>query len=121
MKITITEFQDLGTRIALAGKLDISGAGELELPLANVAGTKRNILVDMAAVDFISSMGIRHLVTAARGVGRSGKTLCLLNPGPLVSDVLRTAGLDEYLKVVRSEDEARVLMTTKTEDPKQDT
>ena len=121
MKITITEFDDLGTRMTLAGKLDIAGAGELVQPLATVAGTRRNILVDMTGVDFISSMGIRHLVTAARTVGRSGRTLCLLNPGPLVTDVLRTAGLDEYLKIVRSEDEARVLMTTKAEDSKQQT
>ncbi|HLH96493.1 MAG TPA: STAS domain-containing protein [Xanthobacteraceae bacterium] len=121
MKITITEFDDLGTRISLDGKLDIRGAGELDQPLSTVAATRRNIVVDMAAVDFISSMGIRHLVTAAKAIGRNGKVLCLLNPGALVSDVLRTAGLDEYLKVVRSEDEVRALLITKADDPRQHT
>ena len=110
MKITITEFGDLGTKVTLVGKLDIAGAGELDLPLATVAGTRRHIVVDMAGVDFISSMGIRHLVTAERVVGRSGKILCLLNPTPLVTDVLRTAGLSGYLKAVHSDDEARALM-----------
>jgi anti-sigma B factor antagonist len=121
MQITITEFDDLGTRITLAGKVDIAGASELDLPLATVAGTKRNIVVDMAAVDFISSMGIRHLVTAAKAIGRSRKVLCVLNPGTLVTDVLRTAGLDEFLKIVRSEDEARALLTTRADDPRQQT
>jgi stage II sporulation protein AA (anti-sigma F factor antagonist) len=110
MKITITEFGDLGTRVALVGKVDIAGAGELDLPLATVAGARRHIVIDMAGVDFISSLGIRHLVTAAKTVGRSGKILCLLNPVPMVLDLLRTVGLHDYLRIVRSEDEARALI-----------
>ena len=65
MKITISGFGDLGTKITLVGKLDIAGAQTVDLPLATAAGTRCNIVIDMAGVDFISSIGIRHLVTTS--------------------------------------------------------
>src|SRR6202049_3906769 len=102
MKITISEFGDLGTKITLVGKLDIAGAATVELPLATAAGTRRNIVVDMAGVDFIASIGIRHLVMAAKAVARGSGKLVLLDPSPLVTDVLTTTGLDEFLPIVRS-------------------
>jgi anti-anti-sigma factor len=110
MKITISEFGDLGTKITLVGKLDIAGAGAVDLPLATVAGTRRNIVVDMVGVDFIASIGIRHLVMAAKAVARGAGKLVLLDPSPLVTDVLITAGLDDFLPIVRSEDEARAVL-----------
>jgi anti-anti-sigma factor len=110
MKITISEFGDLGTKITLVGKLDIAGAGTVDLPLATVAGTRRNIVIDMVGVDFIASIGIRHLVMAAKAVARGAGKLVLLDPSPLVTDVLITAGLDDFLPIVRSEDEARAVL-----------
>jgi anti-anti-sigma factor len=111
MKITISGFGELGTKIALVGKLDIAGAQTVDLPLATVAGTRCNIVIDMAGVDFISSIGIRHLVTAAMAVERASRKLVLLDPSPMVTDVLVTVGLDDFLPIVRSEDEARAMLT----------
>jgi anti-anti-sigma factor len=110
MKITISEFGDLGTKITLVGKLDIAGAETVDLPLATAAGAKRNIVVDMVGVDFIASIGIRHLVTASKAVARGAGKLVLLDPTPMVTDVLTTAGLDDFLLIVRSEDEARAVL-----------
>jgi anti-anti-sigma factor len=110
MQITITEFGDVGTRVTLVGKLDIAGAGQIELPLATVAGSRCNIVIDMNAVDFIASIGIRHLVMAAKAVARGSRRLVLLDPNPLVTDVLVTAGLADFLPIVRSEDEARAML-----------
>ena len=110
MKITISEFGDIGTRVTLVGKLDIAGAGTVELPLATLAGTRRNLVVDMAGVDFIASIGIRHLVTAAKAVALGSARLVLLDPSPIVTDVVVTAGLDDFLPIVRSEAEARAML-----------
>jgi anti-sigma B factor antagonist len=111
MEITISEFGGGGTRVTLVGKLDIAGAETIGLPLATVAGTKTNIVVDMMKVDFIASIGIRHLVMAAKAVARGSGKLVLLDPTPLVTDVLVTSGLDDLLPIVRSEDEARAMLT----------
>jgi len=111
MKITISEFGGVGTRVTLVGKLDIAGAQAVELPLATVAGTKRNVVVDMAGVDFIASIGIRHLVLTAKAVARGAGKLVLLGPNQLVTEVLVTAGLGDFLPIVRSEDEARAVLS----------
>jgi anti-anti-sigma factor len=107
MQITVSEFGDAAKKVVLIGKLDIVGAEKIELPLATVAGSKTNIVVDMVGVDFIASIGIRHLVLAAKTVARASCKLILLDPNPLVTDVLVTAGLNDFLPIVRSEDEAR--------------
>jgi len=106
MQITISEFGAVGTKVTLVGKLDIRGAEEIEIPLATVAGTRQSVVVDMIGVDFIASIGIRHLVLAAKAVARGAGKLVLLNPTPLVTEVLVTAGLEQLLPIVRSEDEA---------------
>jgi anti-anti-sigma factor len=64
----------------------------------------------MVGVDFIASIGIRHLVIAAKTVARSSRRLLLLSPNALVTDVLVTSGLQELLPIVRSDDEARAIL-----------
>lgn len=112
MQITISEFGDVGKRIVLVGKLDIAGAGAVELPLATVAGSRTNLVIDMTGVDFLASIGIRHLVLAARAASRASRRLVLLNPTPLVTNVLVTAGLEDMLPIVRTEDEARAALSS---------
>jgi len=105
-RITISEFGASGKRVTLVGKLDIRGAEVIDLPLATVAGSRQSVVVDMTDVDFIASIGIRHLVLAAKAVARGDGRLVLLNPTTLVTEVLVTSGLEQLLPIVRSEDEA---------------
>ncbi len=107
MEITISDFDGVAKKVTLVGRLDIQGADKIDLPLAAAAGARGNIVIDMGAVDYIASIGIRHLVMAAKTVARGAGKLVLLNPTPLVTDVLRVAGLDQLLPIVRSEAEAR--------------
>jgi stage II sporulation protein AA (anti-sigma F factor antagonist) len=106
MEITVSDFGELGKLVTLVGRLDILGAEKIDLPLAVVAGSRTSVVVDMGEVDFIASIGIRHLVLAAKTVARNSRVLVLLNPRPVVSDVLVTAGLVGILPIVRSEQEA---------------
>jgi|SRR5579862_8492646 anti-sigma B factor antagonist len=109
MQITVSD-RDAGfKRVTLVGKLDISGAQVIEVPLAAASGTRGNIVVDMTRVDFIASIGIRHLVMAAKAVARGAGKLVLLDPTPMVTEVLLVAGLEQLLPIVRSEAEARAL------------
>jgi anti-sigma B factor antagonist len=107
MKIDISEFGTVGTKITLVGKLDMVGTETIESPLATLAARRGNIVVDMSGVGFIASTGIRHLVTAARTVASGSGKLVLLDPSPMVTAMLITLGLDDVLPIVRSEDEAR--------------
>jgi anti-anti-sigma factor len=107
MEIHVNDFGDIGTRVTLVGKLDIAAAEKIATPMATVAGARSKIVVDMAGVSFISSIGIRHLVMAAKAAARRSGKLVLLAPNPVVTDALVHAGLEDLLPIVRSEDEAR--------------
>jgi anti-anti-sigma factor len=88
-------------RVKLKGRLDISGAETIDLPLARLSGSKSGILIDMAEVTFIASIGLRHLVTAAKAVQRHGGRLILLNPSAAVAEVITASGLTEFLPIQR--------------------
>jgi anti-sigma B factor antagonist len=106
MEITTTEIGSSAARVALAGRLDIAGAEVVALPLATLAGAKQGLIIDMSGVSFIASIGIRHLVSAAKAQSRRGGRLVLLNPNNMVVEVLTTSGLTNLLPIVHSESEA---------------
>jgi hypothetical protein len=67
----------------LTGRLDISGAETVALPLATLSGSKHDLAVDMAGVTFIASMRLRHLVSAPRrSGGGAGVSSCSFRTKP---------------------------------------
>ena len=110
MNISISDFGSLAKRVTLTGKLDIAGALKIELPLATLAGTRGSLVIDMAAVDFIASIGIRQLIMAAKAVTRGAGRLVLLDPTLAVTETLETSGLVDLLPIVRGEEQARTAL-----------
>jgi len=106
MEIVTSEDRGATARVALTGRLDIVGAEVIALPLATLAGAKQGLIVDMSGVSFIASIGIRHLVSAAKALSRRNGRLVLLNPSEMVAEVLTTSGLTNLLPIVRSDSEA---------------
>jgi anti-anti-sigma factor len=96
MNIAITDAGSTVT-VKLAGRLDISGAESIGLPLATLAGSRNKIVIDMTEVTFIASIGLRHLITAAKAVQRRGGRLILLNPTAAITEVITASGLTELL------------------------
>jgi anti-sigma B factor antagonist len=86
--------------------MDMVGARAIDSPLAQIAETGGNVVVDMNGVEFITSAGIRHLLMAAKAIGHSSGKLVLLRPNSLVTDVLFTTALEDLLPIARSEVEA---------------
>jgi anti-anti-sigma factor len=111
MEMTISDFGDLGKRVTLIGRLDIPGAGKIDMPLKELADSNTNIVIDMSEVDFIASLGMRSLVFAAKTLQRNARTLVLLKPTPLVADALTKAGLHTLLPMVQSDSEAQVALS----------
>ena len=106
MEIVTSQDQGATARVALTGRLDILGAEEIALPLATLAGAKQGLIVDMSGVSFIASIGLRHLVSAAKALSRRKGLLVLLNPNDMVAEVLTESGLNNLLPIVRSDSEA---------------
>lgn len=111
MQITILDYDDdSAAKIVLAGKLDMEGVRAIEQPLTQLSGSKQGLVLDMSAVPFIASIGIRHLVLAAKTLARHQGVLVLLGPTEFVTEVLTMSGVDKLLPIVRSEDEARAML-----------
>jgi anti-anti-sigma factor len=81
------------TVIAPAGRIDSTTSETLE---RTVAGTldagERRVIIDLKAVDYISSAGLRVLLLAAKRLGGGRGALVLCNLGDPVRQVFDLAG-----------------------------
>jgi anti-anti-sigma factor len=57
------------------------------------------VLLDLKALEFISSAGLRSLLTVAKAIQKEGRTLAFINLAPMVADVFKMAGFLSILKV----------------------
>ena len=110
MDVLVVSDSNSTARVAFVGKLDIQGAEAISLPLATLSGAKRNVVIDMSGVNFIASIGIRHLMSATKVLARRGGRLVLLKPTAPVLEVLQTSGITDLISVAASEDEVSVLV-----------
>lgn len=106
MQIAIDDAGSIAT-VRLSGRLDISGADVIAMPLATLSGSKAGLVVDLSEVTALASIGIRHLISAAKVLARRGGRLVLLNPNNTVADILATTGVSDFLHIAHSESEAR--------------
>jgi anti-anti-sigma factor len=110
MDVAISNVTQLGTKITLKGKLDIAGAEIVDSPLTRATETGGNVVVDMEGVEFITSVGIRQLLKAAKATAQGSGKLVLLRPNSLVREVLITSGLEDILPIARTEVEALAVL-----------
>ena len=76
-----------------AGRVDTTTSGALETRLASaLSGPAPHLVVDLSAVDYISSAGLRVLLVAARRVQTTGGRLALCGMGYPVRQVFQLAG-----------------------------
>ncbi len=69
MDMQVLEKSSTHTEVALRGRLDTAGAAQIDLAFTAAVATRRlPAIVDLSGVEFISSMGIRMLISVARGV-----------------------------------------------------
>jgi anti-anti-sigma factor len=96
------------TRIVrLDGRLGSPEVDKLEIPFtAMTAASGKHALVDLSAVNFIGSMGIRMLISVARAMQRKGLTLVLFGAQELVQEVLDQVSLGEIIPLVADEQAA---------------
>jgi anti-anti-sigma factor len=86
--------------VVVAGEIDLSTVSKLRQTLAHViAAPRQEVVVDLAAVEFIDASGVGVLVGAAGEAGRAGVKFRLRAPSPSVERVLDLAHLDGALEV----------------------
>jgi len=94
-------------KIRLAGRMDVQGTQEIDVKFAAYAARQRSVIVDMSAVDFLASIGIRTLLLTAKAISQRGGKIALLDPDAGVRHVLEMAGIDTLIPLCSSLDDAR--------------
>ena len=107
MELKVINTDDVYTHLALSGKLDVMGVGEIENKfIGYTAARKKNALVDISGVTFMGSMGLRIFLSAARSLSLEKKLLILLYPQPLVNEVLEASGIQDAVIIEHNAESA---------------
>lgn len=97
----ISERESNGIKIvALDGRFDAQTAGSVDEALIGLlsAGTTK-LLIDLSAVEYVSSAGLRVLLSTAKKLAGKGGKLVLCGLKPYVYEVFEVAGFTAIFQI----------------------
>jgi anti-sigma B factor antagonist len=95
--------QENVTLVELAGRVDSSNANLLGEALGHeIENGHTNLVLDLSSVDYMSSAGLRELVSAYKKVKRVAGDLRLVQPSYRVQEILEMSGLDTIFQIFPS-------------------
>jgi anti-anti-sigma factor len=107
MEIDVVQLDTHVTLVRLGGRLDTVGVDKMETRFtAAVVAPHRNVIIDLAAVSFLASMGIRMLISSARALKLAGASMVLFGANEMVGEVLENAAIDQLIPVVADQEAA---------------
>ena len=108
MELHYSEMEKDIRLIKLTGRLDIIGVNAIETSFAaHCSGDHPRVIVDLADVDFLASIGIRLLTLHAKSIAGRGGRMVLLNPGTDIREVLEITGVSAIISVYDGLDAAQ--------------
>ena len=86
-------------RISLSGRLDIPGTDAIALQFTALAvATQQRVVVNLSAISFLASIGIRALITNAKALQqRGGKMVLFVGDNAAVTKTLEATGIDTLI------------------------
>lgn len=96
------------TRVSVEGRLDAVTSKEFEDRVVQAIDQgEKHLLFDFASLDYISSAGLRALLTAKKKLGGSGGKIVLAGLKKTVHEVIEIAGFTPLFVIAESAEEAR--------------
>src|SRR5262245_39457651 len=111
--VQLNEIQvdDQITHLAIVGQVDVAGLHAIDIKFHGyTAARRRPTLVDLSALEFISSLGMGMFISCARSLQRHGARMVLLNPRPEIEEAMKAVGIDQGIPIVRSIDEGHRIL-----------
>jgi anti-anti-sigma factor len=90
----------------LTGRMDAVSAQMFEQQAGQLTGKAVRLVLDLAKLEYISSVGLRSLLAAAKKIQASGGSLCLCGLQGLVKDILECSNFTSLFPVFRTVAEA---------------
>jgi anti-sigma B factor antagonist len=101
--------QDGVTLVEVIGRVDSTNAEQLgEALIAEIEAGHTHIVLDLAGVDYMSSAGLREIVSALKRAKRGveGGDVRIAQPSYRVREVMEMAGLDTIIQIYPTQVEA---------------
>ena len=104
-------YDDVGAdlrRIVITGRLDMQGTDSVASKLVELtAAPKKAVIVDLTALRFLASIGIRTLILSAKAVQeRGGKMVLVVSGGSTVMMSLESTGVDQLMPIFKNASDA---------------
>jgi anti-anti-sigma factor len=106
LNIQVVNVEDI-VHLSLEGNMDTNSSPDAQEALMTaIDGGAKKVLVDLEALDFISSAGLRVLLTAAKALGRQGGSMRICSLNETVDEVFEISGFSTIFNVFASREEA---------------
>jgi anti-sigma B factor antagonist len=93
--------------ISVSGKIDTITSKDLDAKLnERIEEKTKKIILNLAKVDYISSVGLRVLLAALKRQKQNQGSMLLVSLQPFVQNVFKITGLDKIFQIFSSEDAA---------------
>ena len=100
-------------KVTFTGRLDTLGVNRVETRfLGSIVPGGHNVIVDVSQVDFVASMGIRMLVSAARALRVKQATLAVYGAQDRVGEIFEIVSLRQIMSICSTEADAVAAVTT---------
>jgi len=90
---------------SIIGRLDTVTAPEAEKAGTAVLQENDKIALDMTAMNYISSAGLRILLRLAKQAKRSKKNFVLFGATGMIKEVLEASGMDMLVKIYETQED----------------
>ena len=111
MELHVSGLDKSITLIKLNGRLDITGVNQIETKFAaHCSGENPRVIVDMAKVDYLASIGIRLLVANAKSLKTRNGKMVLLRPTPGVMEVLEMTNIPAIIPIYSNLESAEAVL-----------
>ena len=84
--------------LTLAGRLDTTTAPQLETELKRSIGGIESLVMDFATLEYLSSAGLRVLLSAQKVMNKQGK-MVIRNVNETISEVFEITGFSDILTI----------------------
>lgn len=98
--MTINEIKnDNRVILELTGRLDSSNANELDKTIAEIPDNTKDLVFDLNGLDYISSAGLRSMLTAQKKMSAANGKLTVTNLNEIVREIFEVTGFSDFLNI----------------------
>lgn len=92
------EMTSEGLKIVLSGRLDTTGAPDLEKVFSTIGDDAKSVILDMAGVEYVSSAGLRVILIERKRLGDAGEMI-VINALEAVKEVFDMTGFSDIITI----------------------